>query len=506
VTGASPQRSVLETIRQVWPRRRRLALVVFASCAAAAGAATVALPNLYRATATVLIEGDQVSQTIVRPAVTGALDTRLESMTQRVLSRDRLSALVRRFELYPARKKEPPMDAKVERMRRDIAIELKGVDSGYDRGATVAFALSYRGTDPATVAAVANALADCYVSENRESRERQASGASGFLESQLRELKATMDERQRRVDAFRQRYMGELPEQVGTNLSTLERLNGELQQNRERQLRAAERSEAARRADPNGAIRPDATPAERLDELTQQLARLRARYSEAHPDVVALEAQIASAKAEVAAGRANGTGDAPRPGVDGERASLEADERRILAQIRAYEARVETAPRHDAEMQQLTRDFESAKESYDAVRKREDDARLADQLEKGRMGEQFRILDPAVVPLAPEAPSRLKLFLAGLLAAAGAAVVAIALKEQADTSFHTVDALRALTTVPILASIPRIVTKRDKRRAAVRSAIFAGVASVIIVLVSCAAWRFASGNDGLVALLTRGSR
>src|SRR5258705_10929648 len=96
--GHSP-RSALESWRAVWSRRRGLAVVVFASCASAAVGATIALPNLYRATATVLVERDQVPEAVVRPTATGEIETRLESITQRVLSRDRLSDLIRRFGL-----------------------------------------------------------------------------------------------------------------------------------------------------------------------------------------------------------------------------------------------------------------------------------------------------------------------------------------------------------------------------------------------------------------------
>src|SRR5258706_2483057 len=426
------QRTALEAWRAVWSRRRGLALVAFASCSAAAVGATVALPNLYRATATVLVERDQVSDAVVRPGVAGETETRLESITQRVLSRDRLSELIQRFGLYRSAKASLPVDAVVERMRRDIRLELKATDSGFERGATVAFALSYRGNDPATAAEVANALASFYVSENRETRERQASGTSGFLEKQLQDLKERLEERGRRIDAFKRSHMGELPEQVGANLATLERLNGELQQNRERQLRTSERREAALRAEARDDGRDSEMPAERLERLNRELARLRGRYSDDHPDVVAVKVQIRAAQADTAAaGPARSRDAAPRD-PEAERRSLESDERRLRAQVSAYQVRVETAPRHEAELQQLTRDYESAKESYDTLRKREDEARLADHLEKGRMGEQFRVLDAALVPGLPDAPNRLKLVLAGLLAGLGATVVAIALKEHAD--------------------------------------------------------------------------
>src|SRR5207247_10787159 len=95
------------------------------------------------------------------------------------------------------------------------------------------------------------------------------------------------------------------------------------------------------------------------------------------------------------------------------------------------------------------------------LRKRYEDALLAESMERRHTGEQFLILDSAAPPSLPAAPNRPQvLFLGGLLALAMAAV-AVFVAEYLDTSFHAADELRAFTSVPLLASIPRIDTRRD---------------------------------------------
>ena len=89
-----------------------------------------------------------------------ALETRLHTISQEILSRSRLDALIRQFNLYDDLRRRVPLEEVIERMRKDIKLELKSVQQTADRrAATVAFALSYDGRNPETVARVTNTLA-----------------------------------------------------------------------------------------------------------------------------------------------------------------------------------------------------------------------------------------------------------------------------------------------------------------------------------------------------------
>src|SRR5207244_10523398 len=180
-----------------------------------------ALPDLYRSTATVLVERHQIPETFVRSSITSELETRLQTISQEVLSRARLVHLIEQFDLYRDLRRRASIEAAVEGMRRDIQIELKSVDAPSGRPATVAFALSYRGLDPTIVAIVANALASFYVQENVRLRSQQATATSDFLKTQLADAKKRLDEQERKVREFRGRWVGELPPQLAVNLATL---------------------------------------------------------------------------------------------------------------------------------------------------------------------------------------------------------------------------------------------------------------------------------------------
>src|SRR5580765_5899070 len=112
-----------------------------------------------------------------------------------------------------------PLEALVARMRRDIELELKGVESLMSgRTSTIAFTISYGGRDPGTVAKVANALATMYVDENTRIREGQATRTAEFLKAQLADAKAELNTYDRRTNDFKVSHIGELPQQVEINL------------------------------------------------------------------------------------------------------------------------------------------------------------------------------------------------------------------------------------------------------------------------------------------------
>src|SRR5438034_6145888 len=210
--------SAFELTLEVWSRRKWLAVVLFVVIVAAVGSLAAFLPDIYKSTATVLVERHQVPETFVRTSITGELETRLQTISQEILSRARLEDLITRFGLYPDLRDRLPVEAVVEKMRRDIQLELKGVEQQMSgRNATVAFNLRYRGRDPETVAKVTNTLASFYVEENSKLRERQASQTTQFLKIQLEDTKKRLDEQEARLRTFRASHIGELPQQLGVN-------------------------------------------------------------------------------------------------------------------------------------------------------------------------------------------------------------------------------------------------------------------------------------------------
>src|SRR2546425_4177132 len=528
----------LELAMAVWSRRKWLAILVFAAPFSVVMSLGIALPNIYQATATVLVDRQQVPETFVQPTVTSALETRLHTISQEILSRSRLEALINRFGLYADLRKRIPSEEVIERMRRDIKLELKGVEVKGARQATVAFTISYQGSEPGTVSLVTNTLASFYIEENLKARERQATGTAEFLRVQLGETKKRLDEQEQRVSAFKRRYLGELPQQMETNLATLERLHTQLRLNADNQTRAAERRHAMSSqlaeteslpspvpVPPTAAAAPPPPESSqaRLARLNQELTRLRTQFSEKYPDVVLLGAEVTALEREDADAKPRDAKPEEKPPApqlapltpymlrlkevlseaETEIKVLKGEDKRLRDAIATYQARVENVPRREQEFREFSRDYESTRELYQSLMKRFEEAQLAESMEQRQKGEQFRVLDPAVPSPEPAAPNRVRLLVMALVGSIGLAAGAVALAEHVDTSFHAVDELRAFSAVPVLVSIPRIVTRRDLRRRRWRMRLAASAAFVGLILMVGTAYFVANGNERLVSVLAR---
>jgi protein tyrosine kinase modulator len=189
--------------------------------------------------------------------------------------------------------------------------------------------------------------------------------------------------------------------------------------------------------------------------------------------------------------------------VEEEIRGYRAEEARLRGQIADYTARLDNAPLRQRDLQEITRDYQATRDLYDSVRKRYEQAQLDSGLSAEQAGPRFRIVDPAVVPIDPVAPNRMVLMLVALGAALAVAVAAAALAESFDGSFHTSDDLAAFTRVPVLASIPLIVTAGDRRRSRLRAALVAVALVLGVAGLVHTAHRVARGQETLVAMLAR---
>src|SRR5256886_6115327 len=241
---ADETRKGLDGVLAVWSRRKWLAILAFAAPLSAAASLITFMPNIYRSTATVLVDRQQVPENFVQPTVTSALETRLHMISQEILSRSRLEALIARFGLYPDLRKRVPSEEVIERMRGDIKLELKGVQVRGASQATVAFTVSYQGNEPGTVSLVTNTLASFYIEENLKARGRQATGTAEFLKVELGETRQRLDDQQQRLREFNRRHLVEMAQQKETTIASLERPHTQLRLNADNQTRASERRHA----------------------------------------------------------------------------------------------------------------------------------------------------------------------------------------------------------------------------------------------------------------------
>jgi uncharacterized protein involved in exopolysaccharide biosynthesis len=316
---------------RVWEivRRRKLSAVsVFAMVLAAAVSFALYLPDLYRSTALVLVERP-ISESIVRTPVSGELESRLYVIKQEILSRDRLNELIQRFNLYPERRRRTGIEDVLTQARNDISVQPAGPEQVSGRTKTVSFILSYTGDSREKVADVTNAVAAFYVQQNDRMRSEEAIRTTQFLRDQLADAKEQLDRHEAAMRDYTSRYTGELPQQVGVNLATLERLNTQLRLNGEQQIRIIEQRDklldglrdtsVIARATAGDEVSPESIERlKKIDEQKEKLSQAVTQFTERHPDVVRLREQLAvmereQQQAEAAEKRKREEADAAAP-------------------------------------------------------------------------------------------------------------------------------------------------------------------------------------------------
>jgi polysaccharide biosynthesis transport protein len=505
----------------IFRRRKLLVAAVFGAALASALSFARYLPDLYRGTAVVLVERP-VPESFVRSAVTGELESRLHVIKQEILSRTRLTELVNRFDLYPELRKRYPLDVALDQMRHDMEIELTGPEQVSGRKTTVAFKLSYTGATGPAVADVTNALASFYVERNDIIRSREATRTADFLKAQLDATKQALDRREREIRGYTSSHPGELPQQVAVNLAALERLNTQLRLNGERQLKLLEDREKL--SDGVATVTVDAATGEqlaaaqpqieRIERMKRELQILEGQFTSRYPDVVRLRTEIAGLEHEqaealardVARAKVELPGTARRKTIESmteELDRLKTEEASLRVSIDGLEKRLEGVPEREQEFGRITRDFQGSKDLYDSLLKRYGEAQVGESMEVDRQGERFRILEPALPPPSPIAPNRLRLLAVGLLMAVAAAIGAALLAEQFDPTFHSGDALREFTSVPVIATIPYIAVGDSGR--ALRWALATASVLAVIAFAAVMSAQLARGNEQIVWLLARGA-
>lgn len=288
----------LKDYQLVLRRRASLFLTIVGALLTVGIAIAFGLPPVYQSQGLILVEQQEVPEHLVRSTVTGYADERLRMITQRVMTRDTLTDLIRKYGLYPDLS-TGERDERVSEMRRDISVETVQSDlllREISRAeATIAFNVAFRYGDPVLARDVADDLVQLYLGENRRVREDLAAETAAFLSRQAAELAAEIAAKETQLAEFKRQHAGALPELSDLNLQLLDRTEREAEAT-DREIRTLRekvtllQSELAQLSPYsivlNQAGDPVLSAQDRLKVLQRQYLQLSAVYSQDHPDVV----------------------------------------------------------------------------------------------------------------------------------------------------------------------------------------------------------------------------
>ncbi len=273
-------------------------------------------PPTYRSSATILIKEQDIPSDLVRSTVTSYAAQRIQTISQRVMTRNNLMQIIEKYNLYEKERKRKTTEEVIEEMRDDIGLNMISADvvdprSGRPTTAAIAFTLSYEGDNPASTQKVAGELTSLFLAENLKTRKEKASETYVFLTDETDKLSKKIAEIESKLADFKDKHADSLPEMATMNLTMMNRVENELSQ-----VEAELRSKKERKfylESQLAQINPltnmrSATgvsildPASRLKALESEYASLTAKYSDEHPDVIKVKREIEGLKKQVGAG------------------------------------------------------------------------------------------------------------------------------------------------------------------------------------------------------------
>jgi len=439
------------------------------------------LPVSYRATGTIMLQPADIPQDLVsstarrvrQDASPSEAQQEVELLRRSVMTPERLTQLVQEIDPYPADRRVS-LEAKAQRVADNTSVErvdpitLKPLDE------STAFSIHYDNPQPLLAAAVTQKLVDLYLTYNRRTQTEQANRTYEFLQSQAKDLEASMVAQEQKLAHFKAIHGNALPDRQQHNLAEIDRLQRDLEET-QRELVTAEEKEAQLQLQLNNLSPSMAAP---IGDWRTQLAKLRAdlaqaqeKYTPEHPEVKRLKRAIDEMVAQGAASlRANGK--APdNPDYLVVQSQLRAEQRSVAAlrsqearehrDIATYEGGLSTEPGVESEYTQLQRDYDNARLRYEDIQAKMKNVALSRTMEQEERGERFTLLQGPVPPRRPYAPNRLGIILLGLVLGIGVALGCVTAVDAADPTVRSTADLQEITGGAAIGAIPVLFSPDD---------------------------------------------
>ena len=477
-----------EDIIEILLRRRWWVIISFCLTMIVGICLAFMLPKMYTAETLVLIQPQKVPTDYVQPVVTTDTDSRIEAISRQILSRSNLQRIMNDFNLFAESKYETMfVEDKISDLRERISVQLIRREIPGYRGITNAYAfiISFEGKSPEKVMNVTNALASYFIDENIRFREAEVIGTRNFLEEELNPIRRELGANEKKLREYREKYMGELPEQLGSNLGMLTRFQEQLKAKQTSLLNAKNKlamlmnqiSEGAllfgqgAMVTSDGRIVSDFERSISLEQAKEMLSYLETRYTKNHPDIIRIKKIISNMDQKNKKNNKD-TSDGSQyippnakmevEGIKVNINTLTADISKLKSQIRVYEERIENTPAREQELSSLKRDYQNTKAAYSFLLNKKLESEVSVNMEKKQKGQIFQVLYPAGLPEKPSFPNMKILFLLCLAAGPNIGFGLVFLLEYLNTSFRSPKDIESYLGVPVLATVPIIYDRKDK--------------------------------------------
>lgn len=496
-------------------RRKWLILSGIAFSMAVAGVLCLVMPKMYRSNTLIVVESQKIPERYVPGVVSGTVQDRLNTIQQQVMSRTVLTEVINKFDLYKKERESKPIEGIIQAMRKEVRVDTQG-------GRRIeSFTISFAHNDPIMAMRVTERLASRFIEENLKIREQFVEGATQFLDQELGTAEGALRAKEQAISGFKQKFMGELPGQLETNLRALDRHQKDLASTQLLLPKVRERLDSINRAvntydtkladavlsyttrsfsesgtNASSVGKGIGVYSTRLEDLEKRLRVLSAEFTENYPDVIKLKREVDKLKSSqrslsskkdggqsgkkaslvLAKSKKIGIKTDPylamlreqRSQVNEDLLAIQNRTRLLKKQIKVFEGRVARTPVHEQNLTVMARDFNNLQANYQSLLTKKLDAKIAENLERRQKGEHFRVLDPAYIPKKPFQPKIWVILLGGLAVGCGLGFGGAMLLEIQNPSFRREQDIELALGLPLLASIPEFGTVQNPGAGRVR--------------------------------------
>lgn len=520
------QRTPGEYARIIW-KRKWLILLPMIAIASAVTWVVLRLPDVYESSTLIVVTPATIPSTIVPTTSEDTLTRQLTAISQTVTSRSSLQPLVEKYRLYEAeRMRGEPMESVIDQVRKDIKVEINTTRNDITNG----FNITYRGRDPRTTQSVAAELATKYIDAQTRHGTNDARSIKEFFEQKIKQAKEELDAIDKKRLEFMTQNLTHLPtgmESLGIQLTGLfeqqKSYVADIGRLRDQQNTLSQRLsdlEKQRQQEIDNIIEEGNDPkkapeyvqlTQREDAIEAELRIMRTTLKPANPDLMKKEEELVSVKAKmkqvIEEGKTRAEEKRKRyerlidPRFNEVKYNLEYAKREIArqqkllddtnAQINLVRERINNVPGAQVGLEVLEREYKTKQESYNALLEAQRKGNMISEISTSRQGESIEVVDAANLPERPVAPKRPMLIMMGLMLGLFAGLTLAAVFEVPRLlTIQTTNDAEHYTGLPVLISVPELLTPREERRLVTRRLLFLA-AGIIATLVSIPALAYA---------------
>lgn len=432
------------------------------------------LPNKYEAKSTVFIERSVIADLVKGLAVTPTVEDKIKALTYAINSRTLIMKVIDELDFNMKKNDGAETEKLVNDLQANTNINIKDKEG--------LFIISFVGQNPKQARDYVNTLVRRYIEENISNKREDSYGATKFISEQLNAFRDKLEKAEDATNEFK-RGRGSIAS-MDTSL-LLKDINDAQQRVDDLKIKQAQLETALAAVNKsNSAIQSN------LPQLQKKLQELQLQYTDSYPEIIKTKDEIKALEQQIKGGRgiSKSANSPEQERMASELSALRQAEANLRGIIATNRGLLKSIPVAKAELEDLEREKNSQKTLYEQLVAREGQSEMSKQMEVQDKSTVFRIVDPAVMPIKPVSPNRLRILLMGILAGIGGGFGLVLLKDQMDHSIKNVAMVRTLG-LPLLAVIPHIhdpeqgalQTRRNRRLYVIAGVYFSFIVATVML-------------------------